>query len=467
MNIERKPKIVVGLFIMLLLLLACSLPGSTNADMDVSVALTQTFAAVATEMEGTRSAMGGEEGEIAATEEPAVAATAETEDAIPSETPQPTATIVHNSRPGEFPGGRESGMTDPDSSSTAGQNRASRGENYSMNLFERPFKAEGMVYYPDLDIVYTTLNRSGDWVYVEITVQGTRDGGLNGTYGVEIDLNVDGRGDRLVLATNLKSEWSTDGVQAWKDTNYDVGDGIALASDPPQAGNGYDELVFDQGLGNDSDLVWARVDPSDPNSAQIAFKRGFINNDGEFVWGAWTDHMVKNAGWYDYNDHFTHDQAGSPLSGVSQYPLKALAEVDNTCRWSVGFTLVGNEPGICPVPATPTPTPTLTPTVVPGMIGGIVYRDGNGDLVHQPGEVGIGGAGVRIRQGSCSSPGAEVASVTTGSNGQYSVGGLAPGTYCVDVPSDPTTWTSKTNPTTLTISPGGTAYANFGYFYLG
>ena len=467
MSRKRKSGILFGLAIIIILLMACSLPGSGNDDMDVSIALTQTFAVVATEMEGTRTAMGSAEGEIPATEEIVEEAVVESEEAIPSETPQPTATIVHNARPGEFPGGRESGMTDPDSSSSAGQNRASRGENFSVNLFERPFSAEGMVYYPDLDIVYTTLNRSGDWIYVEITVQGTRDGKLQGTYGVEVDLNLDGRGDWLILASEVKPEWSTDGVQVWKDSNRDVGDGIVLQSDPPQAGNGYDEQVFDQGIGNDPDAAWARVDPSDPNSAQIAFKRGLINNDGEFIWGAWTDQGVANPGWYDYNDHFTHDEAGSPLSGLPQYPLKALAEVDNTCRWSVGFTLVGNEPGICPVPATPTPTPTLTPTTVPGTIFGLVYRDGNGDLVWQSGEVGIGGAGIRIRQGSCGSPGAVVATASSGGNGVFSVGGLAPGTYCVDVPTDPTSWTAKTNPTTISIGPGGYASVDFGYFWLG
>lgn len=463
---KKRIKVIGGLAVLLVLLMACNLPWDSNNEVDVSVALTQTFAAVATEMEGTRVAMQGTGEDVAEPTAP-VEEVSPAEDAVPSETPQPTATIVHLTQPGEFPGGRESGMTDPDSSSTAGQNRASRGENFAVNLFERPFSAEGMVYYPDLDITFTTFNRSGDWIYVEITVHGTRDGGLKGTYGIEMDLNLDGRGDWLILASGLKSEWSTDGVQVWKDTNYDVGDGVALQSDPPQAGNGYDQQVFDQGIGNDPDVAWARVDPTDPNSAQIAFKRGLINNDNEFLWGAWVDQGVTNPGWYDYNDHFTHDEAGSPLSGLPQYPLKALAEVDNTCRWTVGFIPTGGEPGLCPLPATPTPTPTRTPTTVPGTISGIVYRDGNGDLAYQTGEIGIGGAGVRIRQGSCGSPGAEVASVNTGGDGRYSVGGLAPGTYCVDVPVDPTTWTAKSDPATVTIGPGGNGYANFGYFYLG
>lgn len=463
----RRKRIVVliTMVMMIIILLACSLPENGGSEADVSIALTQTFAAAATELEGTRAAMQGEDVEPPPSEgeEPNPG----DEEVSPSETPQPSATIVHITRPGEFPGGRESGVSDPDSSSTAGQNRASRGENFSANLFERPFTSEGMVYYPDLDIVKTTLNRSGDWIYVEITVQGTRDGRLQGTYGAEFDLNVDGRGDCLVLASDLSTEWTTDGVRAWKDTNYDVGDGIALISDPPQGGNGYDDLVFDQGIGIDPDLAWARIDPSDPNSAQIAVKKSFLNNDGEFVWGGWTDQAVRNPAWYDYNDHFTHDEAGSPLSGLAQYPLKSLSEVDNTCRWSVGFTLVGDEPGICPLPYTPTPTATLTPTIVPGRINGIVFDDANGDLAYQAGELGLSGAGVRIQSGDCGSPGADVATVSTGSDGRYSVGGLAPGTYCVSVPTDPIRWNDKTGPTTVTIGPGGSGTANFGYFWLG
>jgi hypothetical protein len=50
------------------------------------------------------------------------------------------------------------------------------------------------------------------------------------------------------------------------------------------------------------------------------------------------------------------------------YPIKALAEVDNTCRWAVGFTPTGSEPGICPVPATPTP-------IVPGTISGVIFHN--------------------------------------------------------------------------------------------
>jgi hypothetical protein len=43
----------------------------------------------------------------------------------------------------------------------------------------------------------------------------------------------------------------------------------------------------------------------------------------------------------------THAQAGSPLADYTVYPLKAMAEIDNTCRLAVGFDPTGLEPGLC------------------------------------------------------------------------------------------------------------------------
>jgi hypothetical protein len=44
--------------------------------------------------------------------------------------------------------------------------------------------------------------------------------------------------------------------------------------------------------------------------------------------------------------------------------MKALAELDNTCRWTVGFQGTGLEPGICYIPPTITNTP-VPPTEKP------------------------------------------------------------------------------------------------------
>jgi hypothetical protein len=150
-------------------------------------------------------------------------------------------------------------------------------------------------------------------------------------------------------------------VQIWEDPNGDVGGPVPVRSDAPGERDGYEKLTFDQGRGTDPDAAWARFSPANATDAQIAFKRDAIGMDLEFLWAAWADAGNKQPGWFDYNDHFTSAEAGSPLSAQANYPLAALFAVDNTCRMAYGFTLLGTEPGACYIP-TPTITPTLTAT---------------------------------------------------------------------------------------------------------
>jgi hypothetical protein len=377
-----------------------------------------------------------------------------------------TTPVVHTLTPGEPPSGWLSDITDWDSSSTAAQRRTAGGENFALDRYERPFNANPMdTYFPDLDIKHTRLFADSTWIYVMIDLVGAGSGGgLSGNYGVEVDLNIDGRGDVLVLASNPQASWTTDGVRAWLDNNHDVGGAHPLQSDAPVSGDGFETQVFDQGHAPypDPDTAWARVAPSNPASVQIAFKKALISNDGMFTWGAWADKGVFNPAWYDYNDHFTHADAGSPLSELSQYyPLKALFELDNTCRWGVGFTPTGSEPGVCPVPPTPTP-------IVPGNIFGTVFVETNGDLILDGSSTLIGGANVRVRAGSCGSPGAVVTNGTTNGAGHYTVT-VNPGTYCVDASPDPVTYSSKTPPQTVVVPNGATVGPiNLGYSqYLG
>lgn len=458
-------RLITILLVLVYILAACNLPTMESQTSD-EMAMTQTSAAFSTAFAATLSAAGVEE------EAEELPPPSEEEAEKPAITETPTPTVVHLTHPADPPY-HESWMYDPDSSSTASEHRASRGEYYQVLLFERPFNADTMdIYFPDLDITQASLSRDSPWVYVTIDLVGTRSGGgLEGTYGAEIDLDVDGRGDWLIFATAPETEWSTDRVQVWRDTNHDVGDGSPIQSDPPQSGDGYETLVFDSGQGDDPDAAWARVSPTSSSSVEIAFKYSLIGSDNEFMWGAWADQGLVEPGWFDYNDHFSHDEAGSPLSGVAQYPLKAVAEVDNTCRWPLGFTAEGDEPGVCPIPATPTPTVTVTPTTTPSTIAGIVFYDNTGDLIYQSGEHGIAGVEVRVRSGDCGSPGGVVATTTTDSSGIYTASGLEPGTYCVDVPTDPPphagSWTAQTGPTTVTLTPGEISNTNFGYFWFG
>ncbi len=375
-------------------------------------------------------------------------------------TPSP---IAHKVIPGDPPGSFESRITDPDTSSLASQHRANAGENFAADQFERPFD-QSMTYIPDLDIKNADFNRDDTWFYVTISLVGQDPkGGLLGDYGLELDLNMDGRGDYLIMAAAPKATWSTDGVGVWQDANHDVGSTNPIYSDAPTNGDGYETVVFNQGQGADPDTAWARVSPTDPKVVQIAFKRSLIADKSRFLWGAWAiAPEMFHPDWFDYNDHFTIADAGSPLSTSQYYPLKAFYSVDNTCRWAVGFTPTGTEPGICPVPATPTPIP-------PATIRGLVFDDRNTNGVYDnPPDAPVAGATIRVRSGGCTSPGSVVITGTTNAMGNYSVTVLA-GKYCVDVHPDPTIsggWNNKSPSVTVTLSPGGSATANFWYWFL-
>lgn len=277
-----------------------------------------------------------------------------------SETPTP---IVHTNIPGEAPLAARY-MTDRSSAALASERR-SIADDFNNGVFERPFTSQAMDYKNYLDLTRGEISASGLWLYVTLFLEGPPIGSEPAFYGVEVDLDLDGRGDWIIVgAAPPDSQWTTDGVRAYQDTNNDVGALTPVKSDPPpQVGNQYDALVFDQGVGPDPDAAWIRRSPANPNNIQIAFKAGLIAGDNEFLWGVWT-FADPQPGWLDYQDHFTMEQAGSPASESSNYPLKELALIDSTCRWGYDFNPVGNEPGVCRIPptATPTKTPTKTPT---------------------------------------------------------------------------------------------------------
>ena len=395
--------------------------------------------------------------------EPSVPTT-ESVPTVAESTPTYTSTpIVHVLVPGEPPGSFLSEVTDRDTSSMASQHRALGGENFSVDLYERPFNANTMdTYFPDLDILRARVSHDSQWFFVDIKLAGQDPaGGLTGAYGLEIDLNVDGRGDVLLMAVNPGAIWQTDGVRVWQDGNHDVGAVHPIQSDGPVSGDGYEILLFNNGVGVDADGAWARISPADPNSVQIAFKRSLIGDDGNFTWGAWAmSESMLNPAWFDYNDHFTIAEAGSSLSELTEfYPLKAFAVADNTCRWAVGFTPTGIEPGVCPVPPTPTP-------VVPAKIVGLVWYDNNGNGIYEsPPDYGFPGTSVRVRTGTCASPGGTVATISTNAWGNYTVTVLA-GTYCVDVPAMPAAANRGSGPVDITVHAGDTGIANFRFWYI-
>lgn len=354
---------------------------------------------------------------------PAVAqatATPETPSIPPaSTTPEPTPTIAHIMRP-SAPGAVDSFMTDFSTKPYAAQRR-SNVDNFDWNNYERPFTTEVMDYLPYLDLVRAELSASNPWVYVTLFLEEPPPAGAAARYSLEFDLDIDGRGDRLITALlPSTTEWTTDGVRVYQDTNNDVGGPYPLRADSaPQPTDGYDRLVFDQGLGDDPDAAWARRSPASSQRIEIALKHAVIASDDHLLWGAWADDGSIEPAWFDFNDHFTIAEAGSPYPPSPHYPLRQLASLDNTCRWAFHFTPTENLPGMCVLPATPTPIPN-------GSVSGVVYR---GFEAVTPDR--FSGARVLLGAGACPSSG--LASTTTASDGSYTFSHLPAGQYCVTV----------------------------------
>jgi hypothetical protein len=94
---------------------------------------------------------------------------------------------------------------------------------------------------------------------------------------------------------------------------------------------------------------------------------------------------------------------------------------------------------------------------LPGEVHGTVFNDLDGDGVQGPGELGLSGVTVALRQG-----GGVVSTTTTGGDGAYSFPNVAPGAYIVRE-TDPAGYVSTTpNDVSVSVSPGGSAVANFG-----
>lgn len=401
----RRFPFILAVSLISLIALACGPLSAATPTLDpnaVALAVQLTLQA--------EQAAGGAEGGASPTEPPAA-----TQASPPTEIPAgPTPTVVHVIYP-VGPAGTTSFMTDRSSAALAGERR-SIADNFDVLLIERPFTANVMDYQGYLDITRGELSIGAPWVYVTIFLEAAPPAGSSAVYGVEVDIDVDGRGDFLIIGqAPASTEWTTDGVRLLRDTNNDIGGPHPIAADAPVSGtNGYDEVVFNQGYGPDPDAAWIRLDPAGSSKVQVAFKYAAIGSPDEWMWGVWADEGVHHPEWFDYNDHFTAAEAGSPTSGSSLYPVKAVASVDNSCRWAVGFTPDGDEPGVCYIPPTPTPVPQ-------GSIEGRVTNLGGG----------FSGGTVLLGQGSCAASGFKSTSIS--STGYYKFTGLAAGTYCVTV----------------------------------
>jgi hypothetical protein len=355
-----------------------------------------------------------------------------------------TATVVHLAPP---PGasGTSRYITDPVSKDYAAQKRVPSGSDvYAGNRYERPYTAEAMDYLPDVDLSRVELRVDPPWVYVTFQFVAPRAEGIGKTtYGAEFDTNRDGRGDYLVWGTSpTGASWTTDGVEVWKDSDYDVGGPHPQLADAPWAGgNGYDRRIFSGGQGADPDLAWIRQIEGGAK-AQLAFKYSAIGTAPQFLWNGLADFGVRRPDWFDYNDHFTQSEAGSPLPVQSDYyPLKSLFGIDNTCRDAYGFTPTGMEQNLC---------------LYYGSISGQLCWDIDHNSSCSASELSTApsaGDAISLGQGVCPATGYKTA--MTDSAGRYSFADLPTGAYCLGYTHiPPPAVLINPNPMNVTLLPG-------------
>ncbi len=425
----------VGFILILLLLQACNAPLFGGDDV------------VSTEPQTTEEIT-----EAAATEEPAPT----------EELPLPTATaIVHTITPSD-PGWVHRWFKDTNSSTTADENRAPGGDDYYNNELERPFTANEMVYHPDIDIQKAEIASDDDFFYFSIYLKDVNSdtGDLPATYGAEIDTDLDGRGDFLFLceAPN-QTEWAIEMASGYTDSNDDVGGKQPTYPEAPTDGDGYDKVIFSMDVLDDPDGVWCRKAPGSEVKVDIAVKRTLIDSPNYFAWGVWADASLADPALFDYNDQFTYAEAGSPYHVNSNYPIKGLYLVDNTCRESYGFDPSGKIPGMCFIP-TPIP-PTATPQPKSNVIRGGLYWDSNQNGVRNTGEVYqpyCGTREFRLKTGACG-----VIGVTTSQTGTSFSFTVPDGTYCLTVTNTENVTTSL--PIQITVGAGKTYTRDIGIWY--
>ncbi len=281
------------------------------------------------------------------TETPTVQPPPPTETAVPE--------IVHVMLP-KFGDGKAQTIHDQVSNNTAPEKRAYGGDEFPLGRYERPFTADAMEYLPYTDLVRADMYRDKEdvWAYttLEVFASPSLAGDRSLFYALELDADLDGRGDFLIAAQSPESDtWTTTGVQIWEDVNSDIGNSKPMESDANGPGDGYEVLIFDEGIGKDADAAWVRLSSDSDKKIEMAFKLDLLDIGEEyifFLWGAWAFADEVHPDWFDQHDHFSLAEAGSSLKDNPEYPLKAFAAADNTCRALSGMEPTGQLPGMCP-----------------------------------------------------------------------------------------------------------------------
>jgi len=219
-------------------------------------------------------------------------------------------------------------------------------DQWERNYFERPMDEALSEIFPQLDIVQAKFGQDENWYYTRILVfsEMVEDLVLDGIYAVEIDLDLDARGEFLIIALSPgfypPDEWTSEGIQVWFDSNDDVGGPTAVLVDPLYDGDGYETLLVDSGVGDDSDLAFVKTYSDQPGLIEFGFKVNLLDGVEIFEWWVWAMQEDLGSAKYDPVDFFPQD---------------TLYAMDNTCGWIYG-SYPRDLPNICNVIVGPKPT---------------------------------------------------------------------------------------------------------------
>ena len=343
MKRQKYPSRILLLFLLILLGGCLAREDQTlriEKQVQVVVGATQTKEAFLRSVDSARQTAAVENLETSITDVPP------THTSQPTPTSSPTPEPVHRVIPGSPPT-VHSTISDIVTVDLA-KEKTALGDNFAWSLLERPYTPIQMEYRGYLDIYQVNLVASDLWIYITFVLIGKLPAEGEIRYAIELDLDHDGRGDFLVAASLPRdATWTTENVWVWGDHDGDIGGVYPLyLEEPSQDQNGYEREIFSSGVGEDRDLAWVRRDPEKNNQLQLAFKKSLTGVLG-FLWSAWTDEGIQDPGKFDFNDHISYDDAGSPNLGNYRYPVKAVALVDSTCRSWYGYVPTGLEPGLC------------------------------------------------------------------------------------------------------------------------
>lgn len=276
---------------------------------------------------------------------------------VPTDKPTPLPTLQPHVMIPFRASGKSQTIHDQVDKNYADQKRAYGGDEFLIGRFERPFTSD-MDYLGYLDIVKSTMVRTDPrFIYVTIQVAEALSSAEKkpAYYGLEVDMNLDGRSRYLIRGSRpLTEEWTVQDVDVWRSSSSEQPLAALGAGIPVTGAFGFDVSMLRAGKGDDIDLAWIRLAPGLPDTVEIAFKNSLAGGEkGKFVWRPFTDGAPFDPKQYDLQNSFTLEQAGSPIIGEKDYPLKAVFAVDNTCRVASGYEATGKEPGICQQPPPP------------------------------------------------------------------------------------------------------------------